>query len=135
MDAMYSAIKNRRGGLLDDSQAPEQDSASGISLESLAQALSPEQKSQLLALLVGSGGEQGKTAPPVQKSSAEIEKGAMGPGEEAELEESLGGDHESEDEIAESMVASSDKMRSERGDKPRNLGERVKFDLAKKLKK
>jgi hypothetical protein len=60
----------------------------------------------------------------------------MGPGEEAELEEmSLGGEHESESEIAESMIGSSDKMRAERGDQPRNLGERMKFDLAKKLKK
>jgi len=137
MDAMYSAIKNRRGGgLLDESEAaPEQADESGVGLEGLVKALSADQKSQLLALAVGNGGAKAQGALPQPKGASEIEKGAMGPGEEAEIEESLGGEHESEDDIAESMMSSSDKMRSARGDKPRNLGERMKFDLAKKKQK
>ena len=42
--------------------------------------------------------------------------------------------HESEDEIMESMVSSADKSRADDDVKPRNLGERVKISLAKKLK-
>lgn len=136
MDGMYSAIKGRRGGLLSDQeenahQMPQEESApeGGMDMKGLVQALSPDQKNQLLQLLVG--GEKGGE----RSNVPAIEKGAMGPGEEAELEEeSLGEGHESEDDIAEGMVASSDKMRSERGDQPRNLAERMKFDLAKKLK-
>ena len=140
MNSMLSAIKNRRGGLLNDHeenahQMPEESApqSGGMNMKGLVEALSPEQKGELLKLLV-SGGEQ---AQPGMKSGdvASIEKGGMGPGEESELAEMSGEGQESEDEIAEGMISSSDKMRSERGDKPRNLGERVKFDLAKKLKK
>ncbi len=139
MNPMYSAIKGRRGGLLNDveenaHQPPAEakpSEGSGLNMKSLVSALSDEQKSQLLSLLVsGDKPQEGAS-----QDSVAIEKGAMGPGEEAEIEESLGDGHESEDEIAESMVASSDKLRAERGDKPRNLSERMKFDLAKKLKK
>ena len=131
MNSMLSAIKGRRGGLM--AEAPEQESApqesGGVDMKSLVGALSPEQKSQLLSLLVGSGKSEGAGATPEK-----IEQGAMGPGEAEEIEESLGEGHETEDEIAENFLAHSDKMRAEAGDKPRNLSERVKFNLATKLK-
>lgn len=131
MNSMLSAIKGRRGGMMEE-QAPMQEemaaeSGGGVDMKSLVQALSPEQKNQLLSLLVGQGKSEGPTPD-------KIEEGAMGPGEAEEIEESLGDGHESEDEIAESFLASSDKMRAEAGDKPRNLSERVKFGLATKLK-
>lgn len=133
MDSMISAIKGRRGGMMDEAQMHEgmgqESGGDGLDMKSLIQALSPEQKSQLLSLLVGGGKSAEKTATPEK-----IEEGAMGPGEEAEIEQSLGDGHETEDEIAESFLASSDKMRADRGDKPRNLSERVKFGLANKLK-
>lgn len=136
MDGMYSAIKSRRGGLINDHeenahQLPEEKPKGngGLNMESLVAALSDQQKSQLLSLLVG-GEKQGGA-----KTPESIEEGGMGPGEEADIEASLGEGHESEAEIAEGMISSSDKMRAERGDKPRNLGERMKFDLASKQKK
>lgn len=135
MDGMYSAIKSRRGGLINDQeenahQLPEEKpQGGGLNMESLVSALSAEQKSQLLSLLVGGQKSEGAKTP------ESIEEGGMGPGEEAEIKASLGEGHESEDEIAEGMISSSDKMRAERGDKPRNLGERMKFDLASKQKK
>ncbi len=138
MDAMYSAIKGRRGGagLMDDPQeemdevpAPPQ-KGGGMNMQSLVSALSDDQKSQLLSLLVA--GDKGQS--PAPKDPMAIEKGGMGPGEESEIEDSLGDGHESEDDLAESMISSSDKMRSANGDKPRNLSERMKFDLASKLK-
>ena len=146
MDAMYSAIKSRRGGLLNDQeenahqmpvdQAPKP-KADG--LQTLVETLSDDQKTQLLSLLVKDQGAQasseGKSSPVDAK---QIEKGGMGPGEQQEVDEmidnDLGDGHESEDQIANSMISSSDQMRSARGDSPRNLGERMKFDLAKKLK-
>lgn len=133
MNSMLSAIKGRRGGLMED-HAPMQEemaaeSGGGVDMKSLVQALSPEQKSQLLSLLVGQGKSEGSGPTPEK-----IEEGAMGPGEAEEIEESLGEGHETEDEIAESFLANSDKMRAEAGDKPRNLSERVKFGLATKLK-
>ena len=134
---MLSAIKNRRGGLLNDTeenahQMPEErgPKGQGVDMKSLVQALSPDQKAQLLSILVS--GEKGSAKP--AESAPQIEEGEMGPGEESEIQEELGEGHESEDEIAQSMISSSDKMRSDRGDRPRNLGERMKFDLAKKLK-
>lgn len=135
MDAMYSAIKSRRGGLLNDQeenahQEPMEAKPGGMDMAGLVDALSPEQKSELLALLVG-----GEQAPAPAKAAPAIEKGAMGPGEEAELSESLGDGQESEGEIADSLLSSADSMRAVRGDKPRNLGERMKFDLAKKKQK
>lgn len=135
MNPMYSAIKARRGGLLEDDE-PMQEGApqesGGVDMKSLVNALSSEQKAQLLSLLVGKGAEAPQAKP---SDSMAIEKGGMGPGEKEEIEEDLGDGHESEDEIAESLVANSDKMRAERGDKPRNLGERMRFGLANKLKK
>lgn len=134
MDAMMGALKQRRGGLLNDGeenahQMPEEKSSGGMDMKSLVGALSQDQKAQLLSLLV-SGGDQSKG----KSSISEIEQGGMSPGEESDIEESLGDGHESEDDIAESMIASSDKSRAASGDKPRNLGERMKFGLANKLK-
>ena len=137
MNGMYSAIKGRRGGLLEDEgggmgemmeeSAPPQ--GAGVDMKSLVGALSQDQKMQLLKILVSSSG-----ASPDQGKKLPIEEGGQSPGEEDDLEESLGEGHESEDQIAESMIASSDKMRAGSGEKPRNLGERMKFNLASKLK-
>lgn len=140
MDAMYSAIKGRRGGLLNDSEenadqmTDEKPSKGGVDIKSLVSVLSEDQKMQLLKMLV-SGSKDSEQAP-TKMNAQSIEKGGMGPGEEEELEEAtnLGGEHESEDEIAESLLSSGDKYRAERGDNPRNLGERMKFGLASKLK-
>lgn len=137
MDSMYSAIKGRRGGLMDEPHKmmgmEEEESApsqgAGVDMKSLVGALSEGQKAQLLKLLVNDS-PKGK-----DESVLPIEQGGQSPGEEADLEQELGEGHESEDEIAESMISHSDKMRSDRGDNPRNLGERMKFNLASKLKK
>jgi len=137
MDSMYSAIKGRRGGLMGgagpemvmmDEEASEPSQGAGMDMKSLVGALSDDQKMQLLKLLVGSSGGD-KMAP-----KSPIEEGGQSPGEEDDLEASLGEGHESEDEIAENLLASSDRSRSEAGDKPRNLSERMRFGLAKKLK-
>lgn len=135
MDAMMGALKQRRGGLLNENeenahQMPEEKSSGGMDMKSLVGALSDDQKAQLLSLLVS--GNDG--APKKAGNIADIEQGGMSPGEESDIEESLGEGHESEDQIAESMIASSDKSRAASGDKPRNLSERVKFGLATKLK-
>lgn len=140
MDAMYSAIKGRRGGLLNDEEEnAHQEKADvqgpkGMDMKSLVSALSDDQKMQLLKMLVS--GSEAREEAPTKMTAQSIEKGGMGPGEEEELEEAseLGGEHESEDEIAESMLSSGDKYRAQRGDSPRNLGERMKFGLASKLK-
>lgn len=139
MDAMYSAIQKRRGGgLLEEEsmvedEAPAPGEGQGGGLKGLVAALDQGQRQELLQLLVKDQGANDR--------SPEIEvEGAMGPGEEFELERESGetpmerGSHESEDEIMESMVSSADKSRADQGTKPRNLGERVKMDLAKKLK-
>lgn len=132
MDAMANAIKSRRGGLLSDAPVeqapvgPQQDK--NMNLMGLVKALSEDQKQMLLQMLVGEN-----------EDAKGIEKGEMGPGEKMELEEEVmipeGPEQESEDEIMESMVSSADKMRVGNGAKPRNLGERVKMDLATKLNK
>ncbi len=136
MDAMYSAIKGRRGGLLNDveenagQEMPEPQTKQGGDLKGLVTSLSDDQKMQLLGILMKDQG--------MGSAKVEIEKGASGPGEDAELAhevEDLGGDHESEDEIAESMLSSADKMRAEQGARPRNLSDRMKMGLASKLKK
>lgn len=139
MDAMYSAIKGRRGGLLNDHeenahQMPEEQGApkGGGDMQGLVESLSPEQKSQLLALLVQEQAPEGEAKP---NDAAAIQKGEMGPGEMAELDAEAGEGHESEEEIMESMISSADKSRVDQGAKPRNLGERVKMSLASKLKK
>lgn len=138
MDALYSAIKSRRGGLLNDDeenahQEPAPQKGGGMDMKSLVSALSDDQKMQLLKMLVSGDGDK---EAPSKMTAQSIEKGGMGPGEEEELEEAsdLGGEHESEEEIAESLLSSGDKYRADRGDKPRNLGERMKFGLASKLK-
>lgn len=128
MDGMYGAIKNRRGGLLNDKEENAQQMDGGGEMKSLLSQLSDEQKSELMGLLEAD----------MDQASADpraIEKGAMGPGEREDLAESveageLGGDHETEEDIMNSMVSTSDEMR----DKPRNLGDRVRMEMSKKLK-
>ncbi len=138
MDAMHSAIKQRRNGLLSDApveQAPTTPGEPGVGgskpeeMAGLVKMLSNDQKQMLLQML----------AKDIQGvNTAEIEQeGAPGPGEEMELAEySMDdeGGHESEEEIMESMISSADKSRASNGAKPRNLGERVKMNLASKLK-
>lgn len=132
MDGMYSAIKNRRGGLLNDEeenahQAPAEKKPmyKGSGMEGLVASLDDIQKMELLKLLSADMSEGGDTR--------EIEKGGMGPGEMAELEEEAGMG-ETEDEIAADMVSSADVTRAEQGTAPRNLGERARIEMAKKLK-
>src|SRR5260221_357447 len=139
MDAMYSAIKSRRGGMMggqQDNNAPQvpegKPQGKSDGMQTLVAALSDDQKNQLLSILVkdqGSG-KDSQSKPNATDPNA-IDKGGMGPGEQEETDEQsqndnnndLGGDHESEDQIAQSMISSSDQMRSGRGDSPRNLGE------------
>lgn len=132
MDGMYSAIQKRRGGLLNDEeenahQMPMEKKAMGKpsgEMQSLVAQLDDTQKMELMKLLSAemAGGD-----------SREIEKGGMGPGEMAELEEEAGMG-ETEDEIAADMVSSADMTRAEQGTAPRNLGERARIEMAKKLK-
>lgn len=140
MDGMLGAIKNKRGGLLNDQEEnahqPPQESkpSKGPDMQGLVQSLSDDQKNQLLSLLVK---DQSQDQPDGQMDNTQIQQGEMGPGEEAELgQEAMddGSEHESEDQIMESMTSSADKGRVEQGANPRNLGERVKMNLAKKLK-
>lgn len=137
MDGMLGAIRNKRsGGLIggDEEQAPApQPQGESSGLKGLVAALDESQKAQLLKMLVSDQASEGEDAP-------ELEKGGMGPGESQELEEYVSEmepeeDHESEDELAESMISSADKSRAEQGVKPRNLGERMRVGLANKLKK
>mgnify|MGYP006921296629 CR=1 FL=1 len=134
MDGMYGAIKNRRGGLLNDKeenaqQMMDQGGGKHGEMKSLLSQLSDEQKSELMGLLEADMDRSEGMDPKM------IEKGAMGPGEREDLAESveageLGGDHETEEDIMNSMVSTSDEMR----DKPRNLGDRVRMEMSKKLK-
>lgn len=142
MDAMYSAIKGRRGGMLNDMEEnahQTNDEPMGESVPSgqpdmqgLVESLKPEQKQQLLAMLV-----KDQAQGPDESNPAAIQEGAMGKGEMAELEQGAMDDedgHESEEQIMESMVSSADSTRADQGATPRNLGERVKMNLATKLK-
>ncbi len=138
MDGLGAAIRGRRNGAQIDEaiveQEPGGDSVSGDAqdLKGLVSSLDDSQKSLLLNILV-----KDKSA---NESAPALEKGGQGPGEKLELEEFVSDfepdeEHESEDEIMESMVSSADKTRAERGTNPRNLSERVKIGLANKLKK
>lgn len=129
MDGMYSAIKARKsgGGLLNDHEENAHQMNGSGEMKDLVSQLTDEQKAELMGLL------EAEEAP--GPDARAIEKGAMGPGERRELDESiesdsLGGDHESEEDIMRSMVSTSDDMR----DKPRNLGDRVRMEMSKKLK-
>lgn len=139
MDGLASAIRGRRGGLMEEQEemmteepsmgGPKQD---GSGLKGLVDQLDPSQKSLLLKMLIKDSA--------ANENAPKIETGAMGPGEAMELEEFTSEfepeeGHESEEEIMESMVSSADKTRADRGTEPRNLGERVKVGLANKLKK
>ena len=80
MDAMYSAIKNRRSGGLLEEGAPEQGpapkpEAQGAGLKGLVSALDESQKAELLQLLVKEQGANDR-APMIEQ------EGEMGPGEE-----------------------------------------------------
>lgn len=138
MNGMLGAIKSRRGGLLGDDQEmgdsgydSPQEPEGDDKLKGLVDALSEDQKAELLQLLV-----KDQSA---NEDAPAIEKGKMGPGEEQELAQYAGddenADHESEDEIAESMLSSADKMRADQGAKPSGLGQRMRMGLANKLKK
>lgn len=144
MDPMMMALQKRKGLLGGDKQEAmveeKAEAAPKKGMAGLVDALSEDQKQQLLAMLV-----KDQASGPAEAGDTEsIAKGAPGPGEmealadEAEGEgigmADLGEGHESEDEIAESMISSADKMRADKGVKPRNLGERVKVGLASKLK-
>lgn len=142
MDAMYSAIKGRRGGMLNDMEEnahqqnddkPESVPSGESDMQGLVASLAPEQKQELLAMLV-----KDQAQAPEESNPAAIQEGAMGKGEMAELEqgamEDEGDGHESEEQIMESMISSADSTRADQGATPRNLGERVKMNLATKLK-
>lgn len=136
MDGMHGALKQRRGGLLNDMeenahQMPEKEQ-SGEEMKSLVMSLSDDQKQELLGIL-----EADVSQGPGDAMS--IQRGGAGPGERIDVAmESdgydLGGDHESEEEIGESLMSSADKMRADQGVSGRNLGERVRINLAKKQK-
>jgi hypothetical protein len=135
MDAMHSAIKGRRGGMLNEHeenahQMPKESQGEG-DMQGLVESLSDEQKAQLMGLLQQDMSEKPADGPA-------LEKGSAGPGEEQEVAqmamEDQGDEHESEDEIMESMISSADKGRVEQDVKPRNLAERMKMNLASKLK-
>jgi len=141
---MQSAIKGRRGSMLNDMeenahQLPdqkEQKPGGSADMQGLVQSLSDDQKSELMGIL------SQDMQPQKEVNAVSIQQGEMGPGEEAELaeysaegeQEDAHGGHESEDQIMESMISSADKGRVDQGAKPRNLGERVKMSLANKLK-
>lgn len=138
MDGMLGAIKAKRNGsglMNEEPQAkPSADQSAGMG--QLIDSLSDEQKQALLKMLV-------QDVLPADTKKIEMGDG-MGSGEKMEIEmESEGmeddpyGDYkqESEDEIAESMISSSDMAKADTTAKPRNLGERMRMNLASKLKK
>lgn len=134
MDPMLGALKARRKGtgLLDEESpkmAADMKDEGKSDLKEMVMSMSPEDKMALLQML-----QSDMKADPMA-----IQKGGQSPGEKMEIEmamneEGMDDDNESEDEIMESMISSADKTRAENGSKPRNLGERVKMNLASKLK-
>ncbi len=137
MDGMLGAIKAKRNGsgLLNEEQPQKPSAEKSAGMGQLIDSLSDEQKQMLLKMLV-------QDVMPADTQKIEMGDG-MGKGEKMEIEmeseemDDPYGDYqqESEDEIAESMISSSDMAKADTTAKPRNLGERMRMSLASKLKK
>lgn len=134
MDGMYSAIQKRRGGLLNDEeenahQMPMEKKAMGKpsgEMRSLVAQLDDTQKMELMKLL---------SADMAGDDSREIEKGGMGPGEMAELEEEAGMGEMTEEDIAnEQFLDESDYRKAESGEVGRGLHEKARLAMAKRFK-
>lgn len=141
MKSMVEAIRSKRmsmGG--SDKMEPVQDEQ-GSHMQSLVDSLDEHQKQELLGLLQSSSG----------KDAAEIQKGAPGPGERKEISQKAKQEAAQEgespeveqqekdelgdtDDIAMGMVDRGAFKKVEDGARPRNLGERVKMEIAKNLK-
>jgi phage repressor protein C with HTH and peptisase S24 domain len=138
MDAMHAAIKAKRSGKLSGllgGEEPAQPTEAESGMAELVAKLSPEQKHELFELLkaeapTAEGAEQGEEADKEYdpQNPSQEEKGAI----DEEMSAGEGDDSES-DNIAMSMIDSKAKNASD-DMKPRNLGERVRFEMAKKLK-
>jgi hypothetical protein len=139
MSAMMDAIKQKRGGApaLAIEAAPTDDGGGDQNqdLKALVASLSDDQKSQLMDMLSQDAGDE--------TSASDIEKGAPSDEEHSKIAAKMaddsaeddGDDDSSEmDEIGKSMLSSSDIAQAGNGRQPRNLGERVRMNLAEKLK-
>ena len=129
MDAMYDAIKKRRGGPGEIGEsAPEK----GADLLGFVAALSDEEKGALKMLLdKGSASQDIQKGGPSTEESAAIEGAIAEENEENALVDAE--DDVDSDAIGASML---DSRFTGAGPmpKPRNLGERVKTGIAQKLK-
>ncbi len=135
MDPMMMAIKKKRGSSVhtedysDPREEMSQPSASGGGLHEFVAGLNDQEKMQLKSILDKSN-----------NSSAEITKGGPSSNEQQKIAEKSSEEDDmneiSEDEhddIGMSMLDHKSKM-DQPGTQPRNLGERVRMDIASKLK-
>lgn len=153
MDAMYSAIKKRRGligdhqsmghssqHVADDTNKGEKKMDEGKNLHAFVAALNDHEKGQLKDILGGNDKtmEIMKGAPSSEERS-KISAASSAENARNEAEESSGGhgnavDPIDSDEIAKSMLDSRHMGSNAPTGKPRNLGERMKMGIAAKLK-
>lgn len=147
MDPMHAAIKKRKGGLIDHGSSGQDEVMPANSghkpevkdLHGLVASLNDHEKHQLKSILsnqdnsqsIAKGGpssdEKGKIGAAMNAENMEnaAEEASETPHEEA---------MEGSDEIAKSMLDSRHMGSNPPTGKPRNLGERMKMNLASKLK-
>ncbi len=146
MNPMMAAIKKKKGmmgdhdmgheGLHDDAHMSHPSASGGGKIHEFVAGLNDQEKGQLKSLLdkasqgaqdVAKGGASTHEKQLIaQEAQSENETNSMEQAEHAQP----GGDS---DDIAMSMLDHNSKHAAP-GQKPRNLGERMKFDLASKLK-
>lgn len=137
--AMMDALKKKRmgdmgtPGLISESGGADSDSGGGM--HDLVQSLSPEQKQELMQLLTKDAGSKGS-------DSSQIAKGAPSDEERSKIEARMGDENDGSvpdsddesDEIGMSMLSSADKAQAGVERPSRSLGDRVRMNLASKLK-
>lgn len=131
MDAMHAAIKQKRSkdsyglmGAQEESPEVEQKESSGMT--ELCSSLSPEQKEELLALLMKDVDEgEGESARP-----GDIEKGKPTAEEKTKIEAKMAEEPEEETDVI--MVGDAKPMQAS---KPRNLGERASMYAKDRMQK
>ncbi len=143
MNPMMAAIKKKKGMLGDHSMGHESQhvddpaaSGAGHGLHEFVAGLNDQQKNDLKSILdkSGKGAQEIAKGGPSSHEKEMISKEAQSENETNQMEQAEhqqpGGDS---DDIAMSMLDHNSKN-VEPGQKPRNLGERMKFSLAEKLK-
>ena len=149
MDPMMAAIKKKRAGMVgdhdmghdaqhvDDPHMNKPPAGHGSGLHEFVAGLNDQQKSDLKSILdkSGSGASEIQKGGPSTHEKQLIAKEAQAENESNQMEQAeheQGPDYD-EDEIASSMLDHNSKNAAP-GQKPRNLGERMRFGLASKLK-